>query len=53
MLLTVSKTTTKRQQANTNKYDFLKKKIKILNTSSGFKCTLRHTLEAQKCLGVC
>ena len=42
MLLTVSKTTTKKQQANTNKYDFLKKKIKILNTSSGFKCTLRH-----------
>ena len=27
MLLTVSKTTTKRQQANANKYDFLKKKI--------------------------
>ena len=34
MLLTASKTTTKRRQANANKHDFLKKKIKMLKTSS-------------------
>lgn len=55
MLLIVSMTTTKRKQANANKYDFLKKKnpITILNIRSDFKRILRHTLEAQKLLDVC